>query len=92
MSLLDKMMGTIWGKAYDILVQECGAKEDDRDSFIAYCKENGETREWRFCGSLGFGGKFWRNNGKLYVNCYREDENPYRQMTILRANDRLSEL
>lgn len=48
-------------KVYDILVAECGASDrpDDRQWFV--CGQTREVvREWRFCGSLGFGGKFRR--------------------------------
>jgi hypothetical protein len=70
---------------YDILVQECGAFERDRPHFV-YCQTNEEIPEWRFCGKLGFGGKFWRNDDRLYVNCYRESETPANLEMIIRAN------
>lgn len=77
-------------KVCDILVKVCGAGEYMRDSFVAM--ETTELiYEWRFSGDLGFGGKFWNCNGKLYVNCYPED-NPKRQKMIDEANEQLSKL
>ena len=73
---------------FDILVKECGAFDDDRLGFV-YNQTAEPVSEWRFCGKLGFGGKFWRNNGKWYVNCYREDETPKRMKMIEAANKRL---
>jgi hypothetical protein len=63
-------------KIYDILVKECGAWEEERNDFVLHQTREEEqmTREWRFCGKLGFGGKFWRNNDRLYVNYYNEDQ------------------
>jgi hypothetical protein len=76
---------------YDILEQECEAFKDERLEFVT-CQTRNHITEWRFCGSLGFGGKFWRNNGRMYVTCYREDENPKRMKMIEKANKRLAEL
>lgn len=76
---------------FDILVQECGAREEIREDFV--CNQIVEhISEWRFCGKLGFGGKFWRNDGRLYVNCYREDETPAIRKMIEAANKRLKAL
>lgn len=78
-------------QVYDILVKFCGAGEYMRDSFVAM--ETTELiYEWRFGGDLGFGGKFWNCNGRLYVNCYPEDLNPERQKMIDEANEQLSKL
>lgn len=48
--------------------------------------------EYRFGGMLGMGGKFWRSNGKWYVNCYPENETPERKAIIEKANKALAEL
>ena len=78
---------------YDILVQECGAWDRDyeRQNFVMN-QTTEEVPEWRFCGKLGFGGKFWNNCGRRYVTCYREDENPERLKMIEAANKRLAAL
>jgi hypothetical protein len=78
-------------KVYDILVDVCGAGEYMRDSFVAM-QTSEMIYEWRFGGDLGFGGKFWNVNDKLYVNCYPEDNNPERQKMIDEANEKLSKL
>ena len=79
---------------YDVLVQECGAFEDERQRFVYHQTHDPEEqlREWRFCGKLGFGGKFWRNAGRLYVNCYNKDMTKKRQKMIDRADERLAKL
>jgi len=84
-------------KVYDILVLECGAKEDEREHFIQV-QTSEQVQEWRFCGRLGFGGKFWRQGSgwatkeQMYVDCYQEDETPERTAMIDAANARLKAL
>ncbi len=60
-------------KIYNLLVSIGGADESERDDFIYHhCTSEYECTEWRFCGNLGFGGKYrsvW--NGVSY---YPEDE------------------
>ena len=60
-------------KIYDLLVSIGGAKESDRSDFIyLHCVHKPMCTEYRFCGKLGFGGKyrsFW--NGVTY---YSEEE------------------
>ena len=85
-----------------ILHEECGCRVDDRETevFVRTIKTEASDREnvcheYRFCGALGFGGKF-RNNGNNenvpHVDCYREDETPKRLAMIAAANKRLAEL
>lgn len=86
-----------------ILVEECGHKVHDPRDLDAFVRaiivpqpDGGPPcREYRFCGALGFGGKF-RNNGNRdgipYVDCYLEDETPARRTMIEAANRRLHEL
>lgn len=72
---------------FNILVEHAGAHEDDKKQFlVAQANRKYPCREFRFCGSLGFGGKFWNNNGKLYINCYQEDETPKRNRIIKLVN------
>lgn len=73
---------------YDILVEECGAPESLRDNFIWH---QGMS-EYRFVGALDQGGKFWNDNGRWYVSCYREHKTPERIGMIERANARLADL
>ncbi len=81
--------------AWAILVEEVGARASDmeRECFVRYLLKDGD--EYRFIGSLGFGGKF-RNNGNNgnvpYVDCYPEDRNERRDAAIASANARLRAL
>ena len=87
---------------YDILVKYCHAMEigHKRDHFVydAVNADNdpyGGISEWRFYGSLGFGGKFRNsetNETKWYVDCYQEDETPQRLERIEQANVELGKL
>ena len=78
-------------KIYAILVKHCGApnREMERDAFV-YCAINRGITEYRICRSLGFGGKFWNNNYKWYVSCYKEDSDPIREKRIEAANAELA--
>lgn len=77
---------------YAVLVELCGAsaRPDDIASFVAHCTSDTPGTEYRFVGSLGFGGKF-RYPG-MTVDCYPEDATPHRQAAIGRANERLAQL
>jgi hypothetical protein len=77
-----------WSAIYDILQTECGATDYWRENFC-YAMQEQDCREYRFQGSLGFGGKLYNNHGKLHVSCYREDETPERLAAIDRANNKL---
>jgi hypothetical protein len=79
--------------AYSVVVEECGAMEIERASWLAYAAEaSGFPKEFRCCQSLGFGGKLRFNHRGLYVDCYPEDETPKRLDAMNRANRRLFEL
>jgi len=85
----------IFKKAWAILVEHAGAvqHEYERDSFVrAFLETKHPATEWRFSGYLGFGGKFWRNDGRYYVSCYPEDRNKKRDATIEKVNKLLAEL
>lgn len=80
---------------WDVLVVEAGASKNptDKELFVrAYTQVEHPASEYRFCGSLGFGGKFWRNDGCFYVSCYPEDRTPSRMATLERVNAKLREL
>lgn len=81
---------TIANKIYDILTAECGAPDWMRDDFVYFCTNLFQSREYRFIGSLGFGGKFWHNDGRFYVNCYPEDMTVPRAEAIKSANEKLA--
>lgn len=69
----------IGNQVFDILLSYNQQKEDDRSDFLFHF---GTTTEYRFCGTLGLGGKFWNINGRLWVSCYPEDETTERLETI----------
>jgi hypothetical protein len=49
--------------------------------------------EYRFIGTLGFGGKLYYTHSKgFYVSCYREDETPEILETINKINNLLNQL
>jgi hypothetical protein len=85
---------------YSILVEECGADSaaDSRGDFVDYLARptflNGGAYEFRFQGSLGFGGKFRMAAGgsRWRVDYYPEDRTPERDAMVERANDRLFKL
>jgi hypothetical protein len=79
----------IIAEIFDILVDECGARESEREDFFHHWPE---CVEYRFQGKLGFGGKVFCSGGKVWVSCYLEDETPERNEIIKRANDRIAAL
>lgn len=74
---------------FDVLVEHAGASEYGRDEFVQLHVE-GRCDEFRFIGSLGFGGKFWRRDWR--VSCYREDVTPERVEAIRVTNEALERL
>ena len=81
--------------AYDILVQHGGAPKDpsDKETFVRYFTERKyRGTEYRCVFALGFGGKFWRNAGRFYVNYYPEDRNKKRDTIELKINGLLADL
>ena len=81
-------------RIYDILQECCGATDYWRQNFVQVQTSRYET-EYRFCGSLGFGGKLYRERWPkphCRVSCYREDETPERRAAIERVNEILKAL
>lgn len=77
--------------ALQILKDECGYAPSHYSGEFERTAVEG-CSEYRFCGSLGFGGKF-RNNGNNenvpYVDYYQENKTPERDAAVQRANERL---
>lgn len=73
---------------YDVLMAHAGARESWRSDFIHVVTKGGS--EYRFQGSLGFGGKYRQKTNK--VDCYQEDETPERLATIEATNAALAQL
>jgi hypothetical protein len=80
-------------RVYDLLVRECGADPDGHPAFVRYVTDaNKYGHEWRFCGSFGFGGKFYNaNGGEWWVAYYPEDETEERRAVRDRVNAKLAE-
>jgi len=81
---------------YDILVREAGADNRawQREMFIQVMTKTDPRpmNEYRFCGALGFGGKFWNDNSKWYVTAYPEDMSFIDSGVITRTNAALANL
>lgn len=76
---------------YDVLAAHAGATDYQRENFVSV-QSRERCVEYRFGGALGFGGKFWRNDGRWCVNAYREDETAGRMAQINATNIALGEL
>lgn len=59
-------------------------------SISEFSKDTYVCKEWRFCGLLGFGGKYW--SGRNKVDCYREDENKETLKIIEITNEELKKV
>ena len=78
-------------EVWDVLVELAGASEERRSDFVRYAELTPEgDLEWRFQGSLGFGGKVWSLVGDNWrVDCYPEDSTPERRAVIDAVNARI---
>ncbi len=84
-----KLLSPHWAELiYSVLVEHAGATESFRSEFVDD-HIRGHCTEYRFCGSLGVGGKFYVERDAWRVSCYSEDLTPERQETIKRTNDAL---
>lgn len=81
---------------WKVIEKHCGAAEGMKTDFIRDAKEaldRHERMEYRFKGSLGFGGKLWLDmDGRARVSCYSEDETPERVAAMAAANKMLQRL
>lgn len=93
--MLDIPWEEFYNKCYSVLVKDARASESMRLSFINAMMDDRqyhECYEFRFCGDLGFGGKFWRYDGKVSISCYPEDLTPDRKDIIDIVNKKLINL
>ena len=77
---------------YDILAEYAGAPEHGRVSFVYHAEEGRSPMEHRFCGHLGFGGKFRMNAGRIYVDYDPEDRTAERDAIVKATNEALAAL
>lgn len=86
-------------KIYDLLCDHGQIRRDpkhqwyqaEKEHFASYFTDD-RGREWRFGGDLGFGGKFWANDGLHYVSCYTEDRTAKRNKLIITLNAAITKL
>lgn len=81
-------------RIYDILVKFAGAPDIQStraqfESFFVDAHENKKGGEFRFQGTLGFGGKFFIDSEKMWVACYKEDATLRRSRIIRKINEKL---
>lgn len=85
------MDATKLNKIYDLLVLFGGASETYRQSFVyEHLDSEYPCREWRFCGHLGFGGKYWSETNT--VSFYSEDETALHKEIVVKLNTELSKI
>ena len=82
-----------YNDVFSLLVKETGAQESERAFFIYdFCQVEKPAVEFRFGGIFGMGGKFWRNQNRFTISCYRETETPDRTEVIARVNAEINNL
>lgn len=83
---------------YDILVEECGARDDadSRHDFVHHHTKDDLPGEYRFVGALGMGGKFYLgysfDGRRMHVDYYPQDQSPERDRMVAEAKKRLAQL
>lgn len=88
----------VFGKAYDILVEFAGASKNHQDrlafvSAFTHTESKLRTSEWRFQGTIGFGGKFYYDGwGPMRIDCYVEERSRANAKTIETVNKKLGAL
>lgn len=86
------MTGEAAHRVYKLLMVLCDAPPSLLDSFVSNQTEEFPCPEFRFQGSLGFGGKFYCERDRWRVDCYREDKIPVRREAIAATNEALEQL
>lgn len=79
-------------RCYTILVEHAGALASGQANFVFHWTKDPSFREWRFCGSLGFGGKFYFDGVEVRIGCYSEDRTPVRDALVAKTNELLQGL
>ncbi len=77
-------------ETFDVLVKHAGASESMRGDFVHNHTSETPCDEYRFQGTLGFGGKYWRKTNS--VSFYTEDTNADRIKTFTETNKALAML
>lgn len=72
---------------YQLLISEVGAKPGQVADFLTHQLGDEPCPEYRFQGSLGFGGKLVYDRSRGFtVTCYPEDETPERKELLKKVN------
>lgn len=77
---------------YAILMEECGARGNWRDTFVSHMTATRFPKEFRLIGArLGFGGKVYQTHTREipYVGCYPDEETAEQREKIKRTNARI---
>jgi hypothetical protein len=94
-------MEILFGKVWNVLVRHAGASssEDARADFVqnhVHAVSIATTwwiqEEWRFMGSLGWGGKLYCEPESFRVGCYLEDRTSHRDAVCKSTNEVLKPL
>jgi hypothetical protein len=74
---------------YQVLALFAGAPVSDLEHFV-FCLTHAYNRpqEWRFRGSLGLGGKYWRQSNE--VTLYQEEMTEERRLVLENVNRALA--
>jgi len=80
-------------KVWEVLVKNANATGNG-DGFVRALMAHNTKRpfEFRFIGSLDFGGKVWLDDNKFSVNYYREDFSELREAIVKKTNEELDKL
>lgn len=81
-------------RVVDILTEACAMDSHHVESLVLFLEEGLSdcTREYRFQGSLGFGGKLYWGHRRLWVDYYVESSTPARRVAKRTTNQRLQEI
>lgn len=89
----DVMARAYYGGVWDTLVLHVGANPEGKADFVRKMTDpKSRVQEYRFFGEFGYGGKIYRDRGRMHISCYPEDLNPHRQEVINRVNRILEDL
>jgi hypothetical protein len=92
MNIISHIIPSPWTKKIGAILKEHAGATEEQAGRIDHLENHEGDSETRFCGGLGFGGKFRHNYARWRVDCYSEDNTPARQKMILETNKALKTL
>ena len=69
-----------------------GALASGQGNFVYHWTKDPSFGEWRFSGTLGFGGKFYFDGVEARISCYPEDRTEKRDQVVAKVNELLQGL